>query len=62
LIVAQRATHPAIKAVEELAASYEEALDLLESFCERFNWIKDHADYQKEVRAFLLARGRAPRP
>ncbi len=44
-----------------VADDYGEALDLLEDFCERFYWIKDHPDYQAEVREFLTARGREPR-
>jgi hypothetical protein len=51
----------AVHSVRELADDYESALDLLEDFCERFYWIKDHPDYQAEVRAFLTARGREPR-
>jgi hypothetical protein len=51
----------AAQAVEELAADRVKALDLLEDFCERFYWIKDHPDYQAEVREFLAARGREPR-
>jgi hypothetical protein len=54
--------HPAVKAVEELAGDYEKALDLLDQFCERFYWIKDHVDYQVDVRAFLATRGRQPHP
>jgi hypothetical protein len=55
--VANAATH----AVDDLIADRTEGLDLLESFCERFYWIKDHLDYQAEVREFLTARGREPR-
>jgi hypothetical protein len=51
----------AVSAVKALADDYGEALDLLEDFCERFYWIKDHPDYQAEVREFLTARGREPR-
>ena len=54
--------HPAVKAVEDLARDRDAALDLLEDFCERFYWIKDHPDYQKVVRKFLADRGRSPRP
>jgi hypothetical protein len=54
--------HPAVKAVSDLAEDREAALDLLEGFCERFYWIKDHPDFQQEVRDFLSARGRSPRP
>lgn len=53
--------HPAVQAVQALAADYEKALDLLEDFCGRFYWIKDHPDYQAEVREFLIARDREPR-
>jgi hypothetical protein len=56
------AAHPAVKAVEELADDYDEALNLLDDFCDRFFWIKDHPDYQQTVRDFLSARGRKPRP
>jgi hypothetical protein len=52
----------ALKAVQELADDRERALDLLEDFCERFYWIKDHPDYQDDVRKFLTERGRSPRP
>ena len=45
-----------------LIADRREALDLLEDFCGRFYWIKDHPDYQANVREFLTARGREPRP
>lgn len=55
-------THPAVKAVEELVDERERAIDLLEAFCEHFYWIKDHPDYQDEVRQFLRDRGRSPRP
>jgi len=55
-------THPALTAVQGLAADYDEALDLLEDFCERFYWIKDHPDFQERVRNFLTARGRSARP
>lgn len=51
----------AVRAVNALADDYGEALDLLEDFCERFYWIKDHLDYQAAVREFLTARGREPR-
>jgi hypothetical protein len=51
----------AVSAVEALAEDYERALDLLEGFCERFYWIKDHLDYQAEVREFLAQRSREPR-
>jgi hypothetical protein len=51
----------AVSAVKALADDYDGALDLLEDFCERFYWIKDHLDYQAEVREFLTARGREPR-
>lgn len=54
--------HPAIKAVQDLANDREAALDLLDEFCAHFYWIKDHLDYQQEVRQFLTARGRSPRP
>jgi hypothetical protein len=54
--------HPTVKAVEDLVDDREAALDLLEDFCERFYWIKDHPDYQEKVRQFLIARGRTPRP
>lgn len=50
----------AVQAVNALADDHEKALDLLEQFCERFYWIKDHPDYQAEVREFLTVRGRAP--
>ena len=53
--------HPAVKAVEDLVDDLDAALDLLEDFCERFYWIKDHPDYQEAVRKFLAARGRTPR-
>jgi hypothetical protein len=53
--------HPAVKAVQNLADEYEEALDLLDAFCERFYWIKDHPDYQEQVRAYLTSKGRSPR-
>jgi hypothetical protein len=53
--------HPAVKAVAELADERERALDLLDDFCERFYWIKDHPDYQDNVRKFLTANGRSPR-
>jgi hypothetical protein len=55
--VANTAAH----AVDQLIADRAEALDLLESFCERFYWIKDHLDYQADVREFLTIRGREPR-
>jgi hypothetical protein len=55
--VANTATH----AVDQLIADRAKALDLLEGFCERFYWIKDHPDYQAEVREFLTVRGREPR-
>jgi hypothetical protein len=51
----------AVNAVRALADDYEEALNFLEDFCERFYWIKDHPDYQAEVREFLTLRGREPR-
>jgi hypothetical protein len=51
----------AANAVDQLIADRVKALDLLEGFCERFYWIKDHPDYQAEVREFLAARGRSPR-
>jgi hypothetical protein len=51
----------AARAVDDLVADRTKALDLLEDFCERFYWIKDHPDYQAEVREFLIARGREPR-
>jgi hypothetical protein len=54
-------TAAALKAVGVLADDYEEALDFLEDFCERFYWIKDHPDYQAAVREFLTLRGREPR-
>jgi hypothetical protein len=54
-------THPAVKAVQDLADDNDKALDLLEDFCERFYWIKDHPDYQEGVRKFLRERGRNPR-
>jgi hypothetical protein len=54
--------HPAIAAVQDLADDREAALDLLEDFCARFYWIKDHPDFQQDVRQFLTARGRSPRP
>lgn len=53
--------HDAANAVKALANDHEKALDLLEQFCERFYWIKDHPDYQAEAREFLTARGREPR-
>ena len=56
------ATHPVVKAVEDLANERQRAIELLEQFCERFYWIKDHPDYQEEVRAFLRDRGLSPRP
>jgi hypothetical protein len=52
----------AAQAVDELTADRTKALDLLEGFCERFYWIKDHPDYQTHVREFLIARGRNPAP
>ena len=52
--------HPAVQAVTDLADDRDKALDLLEGFCERFYWIKDHPDYQAEVREFLVQRGREP--
>ena len=58
---AETSSHPAVKAVRELAVDYEKTLDLLEDFCERFYWIKDHPDYQDSVRRFLRERGRTPR-
>ena len=51
----------ALHAVGALADDHTKALDLLEQFCERFYWIKDHPDYQAEVREFLTVRGREPR-
>jgi hypothetical protein len=57
----EQATHPAVNVVKDLADDHKKALDLLEDFCERFYWIKDHPDYQKSVREFLTARGREPR-
>ncbi|MFI4992106.1 MAG: hypothetical protein ACHQCH_00625 [Solirubrobacterales bacterium] len=51
----------AVHAVNALADDHEKALDLLEQFCERFYWVKDHPDYQSEVREFLTVRGREPR-
>jgi hypothetical protein len=51
----------ATQAVDEVIADRNKALDLLEDFCERFYWIKDHPDYQAEVREFLTVRGREPR-
>jgi hypothetical protein len=59
---ASAATHPAVSAVQDLATDHERALDLLEQFCERFYWIKDHPDYQEEVRSYLVTKGRNPRP
>lgn len=50
----------AVQAVGALADDHAKALDLLEQFCERFYWIKDHPDYQAEVREFLTVRGREP--
>jgi len=50
----------AVQAVSALADDHAKALDLLEQFCERFYWIKDHPDYQAEVREFLTVRGREP--
>jgi hypothetical protein len=55
-------TNPAVKAVQDLADDHERALDLLDDFCERFYWIKDHPDYQEEVRTYLTNKGRSPRP
>jgi hypothetical protein len=55
--IASNAEH----AVADVVADRTKALDLLEAFCERFYWIKDHPDYQAEVREFLTARGREPR-
>ncbi len=52
--------HAAVHAVKALAEDHEKALDLLDQFCERFYWIKDHPDYQAEVREFLTVRGREP--
>ena len=49
------------KDVQTLAEDYERALELLDQFCDRFYWIKDHEDFQEEVREFLLDRGCAPR-
>lgn len=46
----------------DLADDHEKALDLLEDLCERFYWIKDHPDYQDEVRTYLAGKGRSPRP
>jgi hypothetical protein len=54
-------THPVVQAVMDLAEDREKGLDLLEDFCERFYWVKDHPDYQAEVREFLVQRGREPR-
>jgi hypothetical protein len=54
-------THPAVRAVQDLADDHDKALDLLEDFCERFYWIDDHRDYQEEVRKYLSSRGRSPR-
>jgi hypothetical protein len=48
--------------VLDLADDHEKALDLLEDLCERFYWIKDHPDYQDEVRTYLAGKGRSPRP
>lgn len=53
-------TDPAVQAVTELAEERDKALDLLEEFCERFYWVKDHPDYHADVRAFLVQRGREP--
>ena len=50
----------AVHAVNALADDHEKSLDPLEQFCERFYWIKDHPDYQSEVREFLTLRGREP--
>lgn len=51
-----------LTAAETSTRDYDRALDLLEDFCERFYWIKDHPDYQDEVRKFLESKGRSPRP
>ena len=50
-------THPAAQAVRDLADDHEKVLAQLEDFCERFYWIKDHADYREEVRAYLAGKG-----
>jgi hypothetical protein len=55
-------SHPTVQAVQDLVDDREAALDLLDQFCERFYWIKDHPDYQDDVRKFLSDRGRTPRP
>jgi hypothetical protein len=55
-------SHPAVNAVIALAEENSTALDLLEEFCSRFYWIKDHPDYQEHVREFLTNAGRSPHP
>jgi hypothetical protein len=61
-MAATKTTHPAVKAVQDLADEHEQALDLLDDFCERFYWIKDHPDFQEKVRTYLSSKGRNPRP
>jgi hypothetical protein len=52
------ASDPAVQAVTALADERDKALDLLDGFCERFYWVKDHPDFHAEVREFLTAHAR----
>lgn len=55
-------TSPMVHELVRAAKQLDDALELLNEFCDKFYWIKDHADFQAEVRRYLQTHGYQPKP